>query len=179
MNFLVKIQLKVPKAIKIFLIKNNLLVIVGLNSLKAVKVPNNLLISKKLNSLFLVLRTQEILSSKLYKKTALRLINNVFNSYKKSIYLAGTGYRASLSTVKNFSIVSFKLGYSHTFYIRIPNSIKISIPKPTKLFFIGTDKNKILQIVAFIKSLKVPDSYKGKGFFFEFDKLNLKEGKKV
>jgi ribosomal protein L6P/L9E len=44
---------------------------------------------------------------------------------------------------------------------------------------IGTHKKEIMQLVAFIRSLKVPDSYKGKGFLLEFEKVNLKEGKKV
>ena len=179
MNSLIKIQLKIPKLITLYLLKNNLLVIAGSNGIKALKMQINVLISKKYSSLFLLSTNKEVPYSILYKKTIIGLIEHVVKNYKKAIYLVGTGYRAFLSKNGNDVVIHLKLGYSHIFFIKIPKSITIVIPKPTKLFLIGTHKKEIMELVAFIRSLKVPDSYKGKGFFLEFEKVNLKEGKKV
>jgi hypothetical protein len=68
MNSLIKIQLKIPKLITLYLLKNNLLVIAGSNGIKALKMQINMLISKKYSSLFLLSTNKEVLYSILYKK---------------------------------------------------------------------------------------------------------------
>jgi len=56
--------------------------------------------------------------------------------------------------------------------------MKIICPKTTKLFIFGYNQQKINKLAALIKSYKVPEPYKGKGIFYDNEKIILKKGKK-
>ena len=51
--------------------------------------------------------------------------------------------------------------------------------KSNTLFIVGDSYLFVTQIAALIKSLKVPEPYKGKGILYTTEKIILKEGKKV
>jgi len=96
----------------------------------------------------------------------------------KSLKLVGIGYKASLLKKNGQNILSLKLGYSHMIFIRIPKYIFIKISKQT-IYLSCLNKIKLFKFCNIIKTLKLPDVYKGKGFFFEYEQLSLKKGKKA
>jgi large subunit ribosomal protein L6 len=55
--------------------------------------------------------------------------------------------------------------------------LRIIILKPTLILFKSLDKNALNQFVASLRSLKTPDSYKGKGLRYVEEKITLKVGK--
>ncbi len=109
-------------------------------------------------------------------------ITGVTEGFKKELDLVGIGYKAE---VKGKSVV-FSLGYSHPIEFLIPEGITIKVEKLTKtlqnyiasITISGSDKQKIGQIAADIRSFRPPDSYKGKGIRYADEVVKLKVGKK-
>ena len=89
--------------------------------------------------------------------------------------LKGLGYRITI--IENRTKIEFKIGFSHLIRLSIPNGIKA---KGKKNLLHLECKNKILlgNFVDKIVSLKLPDSYKGKGFWFKYQTKTLKIIKK-
>jgi large subunit ribosomal protein L6 len=97
----------------------------------------------------------------------------------KKLNLVGVGYRVSDLKLLNLNLLHFKLGYSHCIYFKIPKNLKIVCLKANKLFILGFSYLFVTQIAAVIRSLRVPEPYKGKGILYTTEKILIKEGKKV
>ena len=122
-------------------------------------------------------------------KIDLKLIESIFNRINKiliesiagfsnKIMLFGIGFRSWTYKINNgFKYLVLKIGFSRDVSVKIPSTIKITILKPTLLLFKSLDKNILNQFVAFLRSLKAPDSYKGKGLRYVEEKIILKVGK--
>ena len=99
------------------------------------------------------------------------------NLYYKKIILTGVGYR--FNVIKNTkSILKLNLGYSHSIYIKIPDTISIFYINTTTIYLSSFDYLKLNNISNYIKKFRVPEPYKGKGIKFEYDFIKIKEGKK-
>lgn len=98
--------------------------------------------------------------------------------FSNKIMLFGIGFRSWAYKVKDgFKYLILKIGFSRDLSIKIPFVVKVIILKPTLLLFKSLDKNKLNQFVALLRSLKTPDSYKGKGLRYIEEKIVLKLGK--
>jgi len=75
------------------------------------------------------------------------------------------------------SFILLKIGFSRDICLEIPIDIKIVCLKPTLILLKGFDKNKLNQFVSTIRSLKVPDPYKGKGVQYINETIVYKSGK--
>ncbi len=106
------------------------------------------------------------------------LINNAIigssKGYEKILELVGVGYRAALKGNK----LNLQLGFSHDVNFDIPDGIKISVEKQTTIKISGFDKQKVGMVVSKIKSLRLPEPYKGKGIREKGQYILRKEGKK-
>ena len=76
------------------------------------------------------------------------------------------------------SILKLNLGYSHSIYIKIPDTISIFYINTTTIYLSSFDYLKLNNISNYIKKFRVPEPYKGKGIKFEYDFIKIKEGKK-
>ena len=86
------------------------------------------------------------------------------------------GLKTNLSSDSNF--LELKLGYSHIIRIAIPkDKIKITIQK-NFVVVEGYDKVIVGDFLSKLRSLKIPDSYKGKGFWYPYEKESFKVIKK-
>jgi ribosomal protein L6P/L9E len=95
---------------------------------------------------------------------------------KKKLKLKGLGLKINLSFDSKF--LEFKLGFSHLIFILIPKrEVKITLQK-NFLVVEGFDRVTLGNFVSRLRSLKVPDSYKGKGFWYPYEKENFKAIKK-
>jgi ribosomal protein L6P/L9E len=101
-------------------------------------------------------------------------IQGVSRGYFVYLRVVGVGYRVFLSE----NILTFKIGFSHFYKVKVPNSTRVFLPEPTLLCLYGIDKNQVTQIAAKIKSIKPPSVYKGKGIRLLDELIRLKEGKK-
>jgi len=154
-------------------IKNKKIFLLKTKSLKTkyIVVPSYVFIKKKKNVL-------EFLCFKINSKKFLVFLNNFLLWLKTTekpvrvkLFLKGLGYRISFSSDKKSLI--FKLGFSHLKEIQIPENIFIIIKK-NKLSFEGVHLSEVKNFVEKIISLKYPDKYKGKGFWYKNQKISLK-----
>lgn len=107
-----------------------------------------------------------------------KTLNRASTVFSNKIMLFGIGFRSWTYKIKDgFKHLVLKIGFSRDLSIKIPFSVKVVVLKPTLLLFKSLDKNKLNQFVASLRSLKVPDSYKGKGLRYMEEKIVLKLGK--
>lgn len=96
-------------------------------------------------------------------------------SVKKKLILKGLGFKISMAE----NNLEFKLGYSHAIKIPIPeDEIFVKIEKNV-ITIEGFDSTQVGNFVTKIKNLRLPDSYKGKGFWYKNESIILKEVKKT
>jgi len=102
------------------------------------------------------------------------LIEGVTQGFSKHLELNGVGYRAVLQG----KTLKLALGYSHDIEFEIPDSVKITVPKPTEITINGIDQQIVGQIAANIREKRKPEPYKGKGIRYKDEYVFAKEGKK-
>lgn len=102
------------------------------------------------------------------------LVEGVTNGYKKQLDISGVGFRAAAQG----QILTLSLGFSHEVKYIVPQGITVTVDKQTTLILAGSDKQKISQVAAEIRSLRAPEPYKGKGIKYSDEVVRRKEGKK-
>ena len=115
------------------------------------------------------------LTLKLWKLHSVKFLQKLFGVMRKwnhSLLLVGLGYR--LYKLENALIL--KLGYSHLIYCKIPKKLSIVLHK-NALKIESINYYLLKQFSSFIKALKSPDVYKGKGIYFLGEKRLHKQGK--
>jgi large subunit ribosomal protein L6 len=101
------------------------------------------------------------------------MIEGVTNGYQKSLELVGVGYRAN----KTGNKLVLNVGYSHPVEIVPEQGIEIEVPANTKVIVKGIDKERVGAVAANIRSVRLPEPYKGKGIRYEGEYVRRKEGK--
>lgn len=109
----------------------------------------------------------------LFRSLIFNAIQGVMAGFSKELEIVGIGYKAQIQEKQ----IVFSLGYSHPVMFPIPEGINIKIDKLTKISITGFDKQKVGQVAAEIKSLRLPDVYKGKGIRYVGEVLRKKAGK--
>lgn len=102
------------------------------------------------------------------------LVEGVTNGYKKQLDITGVGYRAAAQG----QILTLALGFSHEIKYIVPAGITVTVEKMTTIHLAGSDKQKLGQVAAEIRSLRGPEPYKGKGIKYSTETIRRKEGKK-
>jgi len=109
--------------------------------------------------------------------TTRSVINNmivgVTQGYEKSLELVGVGYRAN----KQGNKLVLNVGYSHPVEFEPEQGIEFEVPAQTKIVVKGIDKERVGEIAANIRSVRLPEPYKGKGIKYEGERIIRKEGK--
>ncbi|GAB2924157.1 50S ribosomal protein L6 [Micromonospora polyrhachis] len=101
------------------------------------------------------------------------MIVGVTEGYKKSLEIAGTGYRV---TAKGKDL-EFALGFSHPVLVAAPDGITFTVEKPTLFHVAGIDKQQVGEIAANIRKIRPPEPYKGKGIKYQGEVIRRKAGK--
>ena len=109
--------------------------------------------------------------------TTRALLNNmvvgVSEGFKKQLEMRGVGYRAQLQGKK----LVLSVGKSHPDEVEAPEGITFELPNPTTIVISGISKEKVGQTAAYVRSLRSPEPYKGKGIRYVGEYVRLKEGK--
>ena len=109
--------------------------------------------------------------------TTRALLNNmvigVSEGFKKELEMRGVGYRAQLQGNK----LVLAVGKSHPDEVEAPAGITFELPNPTTIVISGISKEKVGQTAAYVRSLRSPEPYKGKGIRYVGEYVRLKEGK--
>jgi large subunit ribosomal protein L6 len=118
----------------------------------------------------------------LARALAANCVLGVHQGFSKDLDLVGIGYKVDAKP----KAVTFSLGYSHPIEFPIPPGISIKVEKQSRniqnyvatITVSGSDKQLVGQVAADIRSLRRPDSYKGKGLRYKSEVVRLKVGKK-
>jgi len=113
----------------------------------------------------------------LYRALINNMVKGVTEGYKVQQELVGVGYRAT-NTGNTLDLV---LGYSHHYVFELPKEISVVTTaekgKNPTIILESIDKQLLGQVAAKIRSLRVPEPYKGKGIKFVGEELRRKAGK--
>ncbi|WBB74440.1 50S ribosomal protein L6 [Micromonospora sp. WMMD1128] len=101
------------------------------------------------------------------------MIVGVTEGYRKSLEIAGTGYRV---TAKGKDL-EFALGFSHPVLVQAPDGITFTVERPTLFHVAGIDKQQVGEIAANIRKIRPPEPYKGKGVKYQGEVIRRKAGK--
>ncbi len=101
------------------------------------------------------------------------MIQGVTEGFKKNLQINGVGYRAE----KKGNELVMKLGFSHDVNIKEIDGITVEVPDANHIIISGTDKQKVGQFAADVRSKRPPEPYKGKGIKYDYEHIRRKEGK--
>ena len=109
--------------------------------------------------------------------TTRALLNNmvvgVSEGFKKELEMRGVGYRAQLQGSK----LVLAVGKSHPDEVEASEGITFELPNPTTIVVSGISKEAVGQTAAYVRSLRAPEPYKGKGIRYVGEFVRRKEGK--
>lgn len=123
-------------------------------------------------------RNQKKAFLKIYHILLSQAALGVLVGYRRQLNIVGIGYQFSLEKKKESNFIVFKLGYSHQLSIKVPSYVSVSCPKPRILQLGGINLQKLNNLAAVIRRLKLPSAYKEKGIYYAGESFSLKQGKK-
>ena len=103
------------------------------------------------------------------------MILGVTEGFKKELDIIGVGYKAQLQGTK----LVLQTGYSHPVEVESPNKeTKIEVDKTqTHITIFGISKQTVGDLAAYIRAVKLPEPYKGKGIKYSNERIRRKVGK--
>lgn len=107
------------------------------------------------------------------------LVNNmvvgVTEGFTKRLKIVGVGYRGEMKG----STLVLNVGYSKPKEYALPKGVSGTVSKDGVIELFGIDKEELGDIAARIRSIRKPDSYKGKGIRYIDEVVRIKPGKSV
>lgn len=110
----------------------------------------------------------------LHRSNIFNIVKGLSEGFTIKLEVNGVGYKINI--VGNILVLG--LGYSHDINYAIPGDVKITFEKPNIVVIQGTDKQKVGQVAAEIRSFRKTEPYKGKGVKIQGAYILRKEGKK-
>lgn len=132
-----------------------------------IKIENNLI--------QIITKRKDNFSKSLFGMTRSQIKNmivGVKDGYEKELILVGVGYRVELTNNK----LILSVGFSHPIEVMTEAGIEFKVEK-NKIKIIGIDKQKVGQMAAKIRAVKIPEPYKGKGIRYSDEIVKKKPGK--
>ena len=103
------------------------------------------------------------------------MVTGVSDGFEIKLEITGVGYRAQA----NPGSINLSLGFSHPVDLDIPDGVSVETPTQTQIIIRGSDKQKVGQVAAEIRSYRPPEPYKGKGVRYANEQILRKEAKKA
>ncbi len=100
------------------------------------------------------------------------MITGVSTGFERAMEIVGVGYRVEM----NGRTAVFNLGFSHPVNVPLPDGIDAKAEK-TKLLLSGIDRELLGKTAAYIRGLRPPEPYKGKGIKYADEIIRRKAGK--
>lgn len=105
------------------------------------------------------------------------LINNMIlgvkTGYEKKLEIQGVGYQASVKE----KVLTLRVGFANELKLPIPDGLTVVCPDNTHVNVSGCDKQSVGQFAAYVRSLRKPEPYKGKGVRYVGEVVKIKQGK--
>ena len=109
----------------------------------------------------------------LYRVLINNMVKGVTEGYTKTLVINGVGYRAE---VKGKELV-MNLGYSSDFVAIIPEGLTVTTDPSGKIIISGIDKQRVGEFSAQLRTLRMPEPYKGKVIRYDNEVIRRKVGK--
>ena len=109
----------------------------------------------------------------IYRALIHNMVTGVTEGYKKTLVIAGVGFKAA----KQGNKVVLNVGYSHPVEIFENEDIKLNCPSATEIEVSGIDKTKVGQYAANVRNIRRPEPYHGYGIHYSDEVIERKEGK--
>ena len=172
-----KQPIKIPEGVTVN-IESDIITVIGPKGELKFNIPDgiNVIIDSQA-SLIKVERESDKVRHKMLHGTVRSVINNmvigVTTGFIKELELQGVGYKVELQGNK----LALFIGYNHPILVDIPDYVKVEVPSQTQIIISGIDKQKVGQYASYIRQLKKPDVYKGKGIRYKGEQIRKKEVK--
>jgi large subunit ribosomal protein L6 len=189
-TFLKRYIIKIPTDIEVFYCESRQVMLIngpfGKKILKLqvkIEMPENENLIKVMDSTFKKASNKDKKTIKSLRGTTVALIKQMFlevsTTICKKLNLVGVGYKVFPVETELGNLIHLKLGFSHSIYFKIPDTVDVKCHKADKLFISGNILSHVAQTAALIRNCKAPEPYKGKGISYSNEVIKLKEGKKV
>lgn len=110
----------------------------------------------------------------LYRSLLKNMVVGVSQGFTKALTINGVGYRAEVQG----NILVMSLGFSNDVMVMIPKGLAVAVEaNGQKLVLSGADRALLGKFASEIRSLRLPEPYKGKGIRYENEKTRRKVGK--
>ncbi|MEC9205883.1 MAG: 50S ribosomal protein L6 [Pseudomonadota bacterium] len=158
-----------------FSINENQIIIEGPKGKLSLEKQSDIAVKEESGKLFVVTSNNDSTSMSGTTRALLsNMIKGVSEGWQKKLKLVGVGYRAKA----NNQNLELTVGYSHPVIYPVPEGIEITTPSQTEIIVSGIDKQKIGQVASEIRSIRLPEPYKGKGIRYDDERIIKKEAKK-
>ena len=101
------------------------------------------------------------------------MVIGVTDGFQKKLEINGVGYRAQ----KSGKTLTLNLGHSHPITFDETADVTFDVPDSNTVIVKGSDKQKVGQIAAEIRSKRPPEPYLGKGVKYDYERIRRKAGK--
>lgn len=101
------------------------------------------------------------------------MVKGVTQGYEKILEISGVGYQAKLQGDK----LTLILGFSHPIDLAIPKELTAAVPHPTAISVKGSDKQRVGEFAAVIRSKRPAEPYNLKGIKYRDETVRKKAGK--
>jgi large subunit ribosomal protein L6 len=101
------------------------------------------------------------------------MVTGVIQGFEKRLEIVGIGFRADLQG----EALKLTLGFSHPILYPIPKGIRVEVEKQTQIIIKGIDRQQVGTVAAKLRSIKPPETYKGKGIRYLGERIRKKVGK--
>jgi large subunit ribosomal protein L6 len=101
------------------------------------------------------------------------MVHGVTEGFQKQLVVSGLGYRVQMQG-KNLNLA---IGFSHPVIVAPPPGIEFEVGQRNVITVRGTDKQRVGQVAAEIRSLRRPEPYKGSGIAYSNEVIRRKVGK--
>lgn len=146
----------------------------------SVKILDGIKVEQADNTLTISITDPTDKSQKAYWGLTRSLVQNMMvglsEGYKKSLEIVGVGYKFD---IKSPNSMELSLGFSHKVPVKAPEGITIEADKDNKnvIHLSSHDKQLLGYFAAYVRSLKKPEPYKGKGIKYVGEYIRRKAGK--
>lgn len=172
-----RMPINIPNNVKVE-IANGVVTVSGpLGTLK--RVVDKRITVKEENNQILVSRSSEENLDKsmhgLYRALIQNMVTGVTEGYKKTLVIAGVGYRVSVQGNK----LVLNIGYSKPVEVMATEGVKFQCPDANTIVVSGIDNDRVGEMASKIRGLRPVEPYHLYGIHYNTEHLVKKEGKKA
>jgi large subunit ribosomal protein L6 len=109
----------------------------------------------------------------LYRRLIQNMVTGVTEGFSKVLLVNGVGYRAELKGKQ----LLLTLGFSNPIEYALPEGVTVAVEANSRIIVSASDRQRLGQVCAEIRSLRPPEPYKGKGIRYEKEFVRRKIGK--